>query len=674
MAKQQSNTVIKFLIIAFLIFFAGVAGYEYFQYGSIFNNAEHYRKIYKTAMEQKENEEYSQAFSTLMTISPRYEAYDAVLFLQAQCAAKTGDEASVQKNLKALISKYPGSYLYLQAKYDLAKSYLRSKNIDLAKGEFENIINAHKDTDFETGSYYYLAEMYSQKDKETAIKYWKKYISQSSDGRFSQDCVNNLITNKANLSNDERYNIGLVYYNAQKFSEAIFFLKDISISKSWYYLAKSYQAVNNYKNAKDIIRQGLQNYSTSSDLQQVENAMYAYAAMSASKSLAWDELTDIVLAQKNIEDIALYNKANYLDKGRALVLYKKIMDNHLKGNYSSEALWQLIWNAYQNKNYEEAKQYALKHLNNFTNTKSAPKVNFWLGKIYEKEHNKDMAKKIYTRILNKYPDDYYAFRAFGRLNELDGGKDPKWSANKKNRIENIDFELELPYSYSEIKNKFTATTAELLLVEDFDTIDIFHDFKEPFIESWILYRKGLKSKAATTARDAVEEMNDKPVRTDKRWHFVYPVYFGELINKYSARNSLDAYLLLALIREESYFNNLALSSSNAVGLMQLMPSTAREIALNNGFGQINEFLLFNPETNIKYGTRYLKQLRNQLDNKPMLEVCAYNGGAGSVNKWAKSLTYEDGDEFIENIPYPETQNYVKKVFRSYWNYMRIYAN
>ena len=152
MAKQSNNRVIKVLIIFFVLFFVSVAGYEYIQYGSIFNNSEHYRKIYADALSLKNTDQFSQAYTTLNNISPRYEAYDAVLFQQAQCAAKVGDEASVQKSLKSLIIKYPQSYLYIPAKYDLAKSFLRSGDKTNANNVFQNIVNNHQNTDYETGS------------------------------------------------------------------------------------------------------------------------------------------------------------------------------------------------------------------------------------------------------------------------------------------------------------------------------------------------------------------------------------------------------------------------------------------------------------------------------------------------------------------------------------------
>ncbi len=673
MAKQSNNGIIKVLIIFFVLFFAGIAGYEYIQYGSIFNNSEHYRKIYKDALELKNDEDYTQAYSTLEGISPRYEAYDAVLFQQAQCAAKIGDELSVQKSLKSLISKYPQSYLYIPSKYDLAKSYLRSNNNDLAADTFQNIINNHSNTDYETGSYYYLGEIHSKKSQPIAIKYWKEYISRSQDGRFSLECVNNIVKSQATLSNIDKYYIGLVYYNAKKYEEAIKFLQEAPIEKSWYNLSKAYIAQKKYPQAKEYIKQGLEQYTANFSQEELADIMYAYADISTNKIQSWDELSDISLAKEKIEDIALFNKAKYLPKDRAIILYKKIIDNHLKGYYASEALKNLFWYEYNSGNYKNAKDIALKHINNFTDTKAATEMHYWLGKIYEIEQNKDLAIKIYNKILTKYPDDYYALRAFGRIAYLTKGKDYGWNINPKGAIDEENFELSLPYSYSEIKTKFGSTLAELLLVEDFTTIEYFEGFKEPFIESWIFYKKGLRSTSTTTARNAMEEYSEKPDRTDKKWRFVYPCYFMSSINKYSLRNKISPYLIIALVREESYFNPLALSTSNAVGLTQILPSTAREVSERRGYGRINEFLLFNPETNIKYGTAYFAQIKKQLENNNVYAVASYNGGAGAVSSWLRKSNHSDLDEFIENIPYPETKNYVKKVFRSYWNYVRIYG-
>lgn len=83
--------------------------------------------------------------------------------------------------------------------------------------------------------------------------------------------------------------------------------------------------------------------------------------------------------------------------------------------------------------------------------------------------------------------------------------------------------------------------------------------------------------------------------------------------------------------------------------------------------------LFNPEKNIKLGNYYYESLRKNLEGQDISSIAAYNGGIGSLKTWKTSINYNDTDEFVEQIPYAETKTYVKKVFRSYWNYIRIYT-
>jgi soluble lytic murein transglycosylase len=76
--------------------------------------------------------------------------------------------------------------------------------------------------------------------------------------------------------------------------------------------------------------------------------------------------------------------------------------------------------------------------------------------------------------------------------------------------------------------------------------------------------------------------------------------------------------------------------------------------------------------NIRLGNIYYSKLKKALWGKDLLAVLAYNGGLGSVSRWRDNLKYVDVDDFVEQIPYSETQNYFKKVYRSYWNYLRVY--
>lgn len=135
----------------------------------------------------------------------------------------------------------------------------------------------------------------------------------------------------------------------------------------------------------------------------------------------------------------------------------------------------------------------------------------------------------------------------------------------------------------------------------------------------------------------------------------YPVKFTYEVEYYSQKFNLNPNLVYSTIRAESSFNPLAVSKSGAMGLMQLMPTTAVWIAgeLKENFEIEN---LNSPETNIKYGCFYLRYLLNKFKNETYA-LCAYNAGETVVRGWINSQ-----EEFT--ILYPETASYVKKVNRS----------
>ena len=146
----------------------------------------------------------------------------------------------------------------------------------------------------------------------------------------------------------------------------------------------------------------------------------------------------------------------------------------------------------------------------------------------------------------------------------------------------------------------------------------------------------------------------------------YPIKYEEYINKYSKEYGVDKCLILAMIKNESNFKNKIISKSNAKGLMQLLDSTANELAYEIG---IEEFDLFDEETNIRLGTYYISILLKYYNNT-YLALAAYNAGIGNVNKWIEEdIINKDGSN-IENVPFKETENYIRKNIRDY----NIYKN
>lgn len=151
----------------------------------------------------------------------------------------------------------------------------------------------------------------------------------------------------------------------------------------------------------------------------------------------------------------------------------------------------------------------------------------------------------------------------------------------------------------------------------------------------------------------------------------YPINYIEEIQKYSNEYGVDPKVVLAIMRVESNFKSDAVSKVNAKGLMQVLPDTAKHVAklLNVN---VNSVDLNDPETNVKFGTYYLKYLMQNFSNMDTV-YAAYNGGIGNVNTWLKDSKYSNDGVSLYNIPSAETKNYVNKVNKALKAYEILYG-
>lgn len=170
-------------------------------------------------------------------------------------------------------------------------------------------------------------------------------------------------------------------------------------------------------------------------------------------------------------------------------------------------------------------------------------------------------------------------------------------------------------------------------------------------------------------------MQNRPLRWDRQnlplWTAGYPLAYTGLVREHASANTLSESLVFALIRAESGFSPGVRSHAGAIGLMQLMPETARATAREKG--EFNPLRLTVPELNIRLGTRHLRELLNGYEGDAVYAVAAYNAGAAAVERWRKNLKGLKKDEFIESIPYQETRDYVKKVYASAAVYRQLYG-
>ncbi len=154
---------------------------------------------------------------------------------------------------------------------------------------------------------------------------------------------------------------------------------------------------------------------------------------------------------------------------------------------------------------------------------------------------------------------------------------------------------------------------------------------------------------------------------------LYPIKYEEYVTKYSNELNIDPMLSYAIIKTESNFKEDVISKSGAIGLMQLMDNTAKEQAEKLNVEYTNETLL-NPEKNILLGLNYFSTLLDKFNQNYILAFTAYNAGLGNVQKWILNGTIKEDGTDIENIPFKETNMYVRKIINNYEMYKKLYNN
>ena len=396
-SKQKLKTVIPIAIFGFVsLMVINFSNIDILNNFSL--NTSKSRELYQEAKKYQDGKDYKSAYYTYSKIPSGYIAYDVVLFQQAKCAASLEDEKTAINKLETLLSKYKGSPLESQASYSLGQAYIRISDYQKAEKLFIETIKNHPKSNYAVGSYYYLGLINKNKDKNIAAQYWLKYLAAAPDGRFALECTDGIKSLNLNLTASDKKNIGIALYTAQRYREALSYMRQVPIQDSWYHLAKINAKLGDTKMARYFLKEGIWKYQNTVTREQMQNAMLSYVRYSPQAATSsWSELINIAQGTK---DFALFNKALSTPKSYSLQLYKTIADNYSDGYFASEALWNLFWNEYNKGNYNQAIILGKKHINKYTNTLASPKIMFWTAKAYERTGHKNLASDYYKKLLS----------------------------------------------------------------------------------------------------------------------------------------------------------------------------------------------------------------------------------------------------------------------------------
>lgn len=158
------------------------------------------------------------------------------------------------------------------------------------------------------------------------------------------------------------------------------------------------------------------------------------------------------------------------------------------------------------------------------------------------------------------------------------------------------------------------------------------------------------------------------------WEAAYPKAYTQHVEKYTKSFAVPQELVWGIMRAETQYRRDAISPVGALGLMQVMPFTGHKLATLLGEKEFKSSMLLQPETSVKFGSKYLKRLMDKFDNTIPLVAAGYNAGPHRVKNWLVSFGNLETDEFIEHIPFLETRNYVKRVVSNAYVYSQLYGN
>ncbi len=472
--------------------------------------------------------------------------------------------------------------------------------------------------------------------------------------RLDMYLIKHLPTRLKGLSKSERAKLGEIY--AAAMHRERFYTKTLKLIKQGYFTEnfsmpedrQLYWQARMWRKKKD------------------EGSMAKVVEQISKKYPSSDAHEDILL------EISRTYKGNNNDEV-AEIWWKKLLKNFPKKRSGEIAAWELAWYHYQQKNWETSLKYINDGLRNgINNPEVAAKFVYWQGKLAVIEKKQDRAQRIFNNLLSWYPNTFYGMLAQRTMSSL---------VPKKIPYKEKDYWHDNPPELKANEERTELEFAEFVMAAGDGNIGAKHirnlvDLKSPKELIWksslVLDEYGeYRSLQTIVVNHYLGDLKRIPIEDQQVWTFAYPRPYWIDVQNFSKNAGIDPYLALAIMREESLYQADVVSPASARGLMQLMPYTGKRVAKIIGLQLKDEKDLFDPKINIQLGTSYLGQISKRFGE--VIQIAgSYNAGPGRMKEWLKRFPDRDLDEFVESIPYIETRNYVKRVFRTHQLYKAIY--
>lgn len=634
--KKRKNTYYFKVILLFLLIFTLFLPFKSFAAEG--QKTEDYELIIE-AKKYFDRKDFTKAITLINESIEKYKIFeDYLLFWRAIAYENMGDLDKAISDIKKIKETYKDSTIVKKARLKELELYKRNDS-DYIKLLESFVTDYPQDLNIK---FAYAKILKEKKELDKARALFKEiFISSSS---LSKDALAELslsdISVEDLLKRGENLNTSWLFKEAEdalrealekkpkedtkkKIIEALAY--SLFRQKRYKEAAALYKEVNNpYWRARSLIR--------ANDLLAFESELESYLKISDNRFVK-------VLLSYGIR------KRREGEIEKALTIFNKVLKKY--PSEKEEILWTIGWTYYLTGDYKKASSIFSDLYDTFKNSRYL----YWTKKC---EENLNISPSIKTSLPEKSVEhrDYYGHLLNIKSKKgfvLENTNLSYYKGSKLQPIERIEIMIKLGMyeeAKGEIMNIAKKTFEQDKLIQLSDYLRRLDAYR-PSI--------GIISKLQYT-----EELH--PI--------LYPMVYLEEVEIASKKNGIDPLLLLSVMREESRFDKEARSIAGALGLMQLMPDTAKKLESHLDIKLEKKEQLYDPKTNIILGAFYLKRLITMFNSIPVA-IAAYNAGEETVKKWLSSHNYKTIDEFIEDIPYDETRNYVKNVLTTYFEYFRI---
>ena len=626
----------------------------------------------------------------LKTLDRAYLLEDYSLYYLGQIAVNGGNLPAARQYFSQLQQKFPNSVWAPQAGLQLAKLSLTEKNYLRAMEQLRALRSqrARKEISDEAG--YLLGQAqealqdwkqsystYQELRRASALSPWAAAARKSVAAlREKFPDLFALTTPEALLSEGELLTREQAYPEAEKLYRNLLEQTPQGNLRPRVLMALGslYQAQRKRDEAAPILTEVVQGFRESPEAPTAlhQLALNYWNRDDDLKALEYFRLLRERYPKSAFVDFAEFASARiYESLGRideALAAYQNILKKSLDKQLREEAAWRSAWIYYLRADDNRANAAFKRLAVSGEAARYGTAARYWQARTAHRMGQSEEAKQIFLAILSEPEESYYKGAAAGWLTRMGVAVEEKKAAEPSVSTATVPVLSSVQSFHLARAHELADLALNPMAVAELDEVKNLGD--EELSLRFLLMREYARNSAYARS---VALANQIPRSSEELARYRYPLAYWDTVQKLAQEKTLDPYFVVALIRQESLFDPKAISPASALGLMQLLPSTAAKVATQLGLPPPQRERLFEPALNLTLGMHHLRDLLQRYSKSLVKAIAAYNAGENAVSRWEAQIVTADEDEFIERIPYAETRLYVKLVLRNLRLYRKIYG-